>query len=182
MINIGSKQLKGISVGNRAVKAVYKGSQKIWAKESWINLSLSKTYIEADRYKSGYLVPIGTLEGDGSFDSYEWIVDFDVKWEQGAWNSSTMYLQINNEKVLYCDDGSPISSANGAYKHIHKQFVGGYSNLIKMSGYDDYSTIAIYRGLIADKSITWSTDKNSNINAQTLYIKNLSISYKLVNS
>lgn len=44
MINIGSKQLKGISIGNRAVKAVYKGSQKIWAKESWINVSLTKTY------------------------------------------------------------------------------------------------------------------------------------------
>lgn len=42
MINIGSKQLKGISVGNRAVKEVYKGSQKIWAKESWVNVSLTK--------------------------------------------------------------------------------------------------------------------------------------------
>ena len=42
MINIGSKQLKGISIGNRAVKAVYKGSQKVWAKESWINVSLTK--------------------------------------------------------------------------------------------------------------------------------------------
>lgn len=42
MINIGSKQLKGISIGNRAVKAVYKGSTKIWAKESWINVSLTK--------------------------------------------------------------------------------------------------------------------------------------------
>lgn len=46
MINIGSKQLKGISVGNRAVKAVYKGSQKIWAKESWVNVSLTKTYFK----------------------------------------------------------------------------------------------------------------------------------------
>lgn len=44
MINIGSKQLKGISIGNRAVKEVYKGSQKIWAKESWINVSLTKKY------------------------------------------------------------------------------------------------------------------------------------------
>ena len=35
MINIGSKQLKGISVGNRAVKAVYKGSQKVWSSASW---------------------------------------------------------------------------------------------------------------------------------------------------
>lgn len=35
MINIGSKQLKGISVGNRAVKAVYKGSQKVWSSTSW---------------------------------------------------------------------------------------------------------------------------------------------------
>lgn len=35
MINIGSKQLKGISIGNRAVKAVYKGSQKIWSSASW---------------------------------------------------------------------------------------------------------------------------------------------------
>ena len=35
MINIGSKQLKGISVGNRAVKEVYKGSQKIWSSASW---------------------------------------------------------------------------------------------------------------------------------------------------
>lgn len=42
MINIGSKQLKGISIGNRAVKAVYKGSQKVWSKESWINVSLTK--------------------------------------------------------------------------------------------------------------------------------------------
>lgn len=42
MINIGSKQLKGISIGNRAVKEVYKGSQKIWAKESWINVTLTK--------------------------------------------------------------------------------------------------------------------------------------------
>ena len=42
MINIGSKQLKGISIGNRAVKAVYKGSQKVWAKESWVSVSLTK--------------------------------------------------------------------------------------------------------------------------------------------
>lgn len=35
MINIGSKQLKGISVGNRAVKEVYKGSQKVWSSASW---------------------------------------------------------------------------------------------------------------------------------------------------
>ena len=35
MINIGSKQLKGISIGNRAVKAVYKGSQKVWSSASW---------------------------------------------------------------------------------------------------------------------------------------------------
>ena len=35
MINIGSKQLKGISVGNRVVKEVYKGSQKIWSSASW---------------------------------------------------------------------------------------------------------------------------------------------------
>lgn len=46
MINIGSKQLKGISIGNRAVKEVYKGSQKIWAKESWVNVSLTKTYFK----------------------------------------------------------------------------------------------------------------------------------------
>ena len=46
MINIGSKQLKGISIGNRAVKAVYKGSQKVWAKESWINVSLTKKYFK----------------------------------------------------------------------------------------------------------------------------------------
>ena len=46
MINIGSKQLKGISIGNRAVKAVYKGSQKIWAKESWINVSLTKKHFK----------------------------------------------------------------------------------------------------------------------------------------
>lgn len=42
MINIGSKQLKGISVGNRAVKAVYKGSQKVWSSASWVNVSLTK--------------------------------------------------------------------------------------------------------------------------------------------
>lgn len=42
MINIGSKQLKGISVGSRTVKAVYKGSQKIWAKESWVTVYLTK--------------------------------------------------------------------------------------------------------------------------------------------
>ena len=35
MINIGSKQLKGISIGTRTVKEVYKGSQKIWSSASW---------------------------------------------------------------------------------------------------------------------------------------------------
>ena len=49
MINIGSKQLKGISVGNRAVKAVYKGSQKVWAKESWVNVSLTKYSFSAGK-------------------------------------------------------------------------------------------------------------------------------------
>ena len=186
MINIGSKQLKGISVGNRAVKAVYKGSQKIWAKESWINLSLSQTYISipygGSVSDSGYLVPSGTLEGDGLYGSYEWIVDFEVSWERGTWDSSTMYLQINNEKIYYFDDGSPISSANGAWGHIHKQFVGGYNNLIKVSGYGEYSDITIYRGSESYKSIAWSMWKNSNNNAQILSIRYLSISYKLVNS
>lgn len=185
MINIGSKQLKGISVGNRAVKEVYKGSQKIWAKESWINLSLSKTYIDVAynaKSESGLLVPSGTLEGDGLYGSYEWIVDFDIKWEEQAWNSSTMYLEINNSKVYYCADGSSISSANGVFKHIHKQFIGGYNNLIKMSGYSGYSEITIYRGSESYKSVAWSTYKNPNNNHQWLYITNLSLTYKLVNS
>ena len=49
MINIGSKQLKGISIGNRAVKEVYKGSQKIWSSASWINVTLTKYSFTANR-------------------------------------------------------------------------------------------------------------------------------------
>lgn len=187
MINIGSKQLKGISVGNRAVKEVYKGSQKIWAKESWINLSLSRTYLSVtsstpDGSDSGFLVPSGTLEGDGLYGSYEWIVDFDVKWT-GAWDSTTMYLEINNSKVYYCDDGSPISSAQDTFKHIHKQFIGKYNNLIKMSGKSEYTEIVIYRGSESYKSVAWSSYKKPNVSwPESVYIKNLSLTYKLVNS
>ena len=57
MINIGSKQLKGISVGNRAVKAVYKGSQKIWSSASWKTIftgSIDNTTQYGIPFKTGY--------------------------------------------------------------------------------------------------------------------------------
>lgn len=187
MINIGSKQLKGISIGNRAVKAVYKGSQKVWAKESWINLSLSKKYFEVSHSTpsgsdSNILVPTGTLEGDGQYGSYEWIIDFDIKWE-GSWDSTSMYLQINNSKVYYCADDSPISSAEGTFKHIHKQFIGKYNNLIYMQGKNGNAEITIYRGAEANKVVAWSTYKKPNVSYfDPIYIKNLSLTYKLVNS
>lgn len=57
MINIGSKQLKGISVGNRAVKEVYKGSQKIWSSASWKTIftgSINNTTQRGIPFKTGY--------------------------------------------------------------------------------------------------------------------------------
>lgn len=57
MINIGSKQLKGISVGNRAVKAVYKGSQKIWSSASWKTIwtgTIDNTTQHGIPFKTGY--------------------------------------------------------------------------------------------------------------------------------
>lgn len=57
MINIGSKQLKGISIGNRAVKEVYKGSQKIWSSASWKTIysgSIDNTTQYSIPFKTGY--------------------------------------------------------------------------------------------------------------------------------
>jgi hypothetical protein len=57
MINIGSKQLKGISIGNRAVKEVYKGSQKIWSSASWKTIftgSIDNTTKYSIPFKVGY--------------------------------------------------------------------------------------------------------------------------------
>lgn len=77
MINIGSKQLKGISIGNRAVKEVYKGSQKIWSSVSWKTIwtgnqasgSIYITFKRDVKYRITF-----NLEGTSSLTSpYEFI-------------------------------------------------------------------------------------------------------------
>lgn len=184
MINIGSKQLKGISVGNRAVKEVYKGSQKIWAKESWINLSLSKTSFAAEGFYedngSTYLVPLGTLEGDGAWSSYEWIVEFDVKWQEANWNADYRKLEINGEKTIYDVNRNFLSEvANGTFAHVKKQFIGAADSLIYLKGRESY--IKVYRNSESYKLVAaeWFWDRNSMTQHQDkLFIKNLSLTYK----
>lgn len=79
MINIGSKQLKGISIGSRAVKAVYKGSQKIWSSTSWKtiwtgNQSSGSIYITFKRDVK-YRITFN-LNGTSSLTSpYEFVCD-----------------------------------------------------------------------------------------------------------
>ena len=188
MINIGSKQLKGISIGNRAVKAVYKGSQKVWAKESWVNLSLSKTYIAADSYdndSSTILVPSGTLEGDGAWSSYEWIVEFDVKWKEANWDASYRKLEINGKQTSWDVNGDPFSQvANGTFAHVKKQFIGAADSLIYLKGRDSF--IKVYRGSESSKLVAaqwfWNKKSYTSNSNDDLYIKNLSLTYKLVNS
>ena len=79
MINIGSKQLKGISIGNRAVKEVYKGSQKVWSSVSWKTIwtgyqssgSIYITFKRDVKYRITF-----NLEGTSSLTSpYEFICD-----------------------------------------------------------------------------------------------------------
>lgn len=162
MINIGSKQLKGISVGNRAVKEVYKGSQKIWAKESWINVSLTKYSFGTTTSNSGTTEVISsslnindltkiTFRLSGSFSGGE----LSYKDLSGTWqyiNSDSTYyfnnLIVNASINENASSGSLVSISHSGSRisiniNTSKQITVYYWKHQKINAYLDINKIEL---------------------------------------